>query len=522
MITEDDFNSLEKIKMEGEIEQEKDYIEPLKKLSSTDKLNLLLKYDVFPDKKTIIRKSKGGDVEQLLELCGKLNIYGVAQLLLKETNYDFFKQSENDTIWRYNNGYFSSDGYNVINDLSQYLLGINATGYVRNEVLGHIRATKYLDIQSFIPPEGIINLNNCVFDLINKKNLPHSPSYKFLNKIPINYNENAKCPKIIKFIEETVTNPEDIPVIQEWFGFNLYPRYFLRKALLLVGVANTGKSVLLNILHSLVGEKNVSDVTLQDLCDNRFSKALLHQKLSNIHADLNSNSFAQTGVFKSLTGNDSITAEYKFINGFSFRNYAKLSFSCNKIPYCDDMTDSFTERWIIIECVNVHKPEDKDTNPDILTELLTKEELEGLLVWSIKGLIRLRQKHNFSKHFGWLDFANYTSKNPIQEFIDEKISSDLNNSVYKKDVYNSFCCFCNDKKYVKMNDNIFSRLLNKKIKFIHFSSTFKKKPIWKGIKLRDVDGIKVSDDRLKTKEETKLLSVETNRKEFKIREKYGF
>ena len=53
-------------------------------------------------------------------------------------------------------------------------------------------------------------------------------------------------------------------------------------------------------------------------------------------------------MFKMLTGNDTVSGEHKFKDRFDFRSYAKLIFSCNKIPETKDKSIAYFRRWIII------------------------------------------------------------------------------------------------------------------------------------------------------------------------------
>src|SRR3546814_8902605 len=75
-----------------------------------------------------------------------------------------------------------------------------------------------------------------------------------------------------------------------------------------------------------------SDLTLERLLENNFSTASLFGKMANIDADVSSEELKRTGILKNLTGGDTIVAEFKFRQAFSFKNYAKLIFSANKIP----------------------------------------------------------------------------------------------------------------------------------------------------------------------------------------------
>lgn len=56
----------------------------------------------------------------------------------------------------------------------------------------------------------------------------------------------------------------------------------------------------------------------------------------NMFADLKSEKLQDTGLFKMLVSGDSIRAERKYGQPFTFQNHAKLIFSCNDIPQSDD------------------------------------------------------------------------------------------------------------------------------------------------------------------------------------------
>lgn len=486
----------------------------LTELNEEELEKLFIKYDVFPRIKVEIKSNKKG-YKHVIDR-GKPNNYGLAKLLSEETNSYFFTESTTEIIWRYNNGAYYPNGRKYIKNMLTEILGNIATGYVKREVLGHIEDMNYLDLQDCLLPKNMINLNNGLYDLNTDKLLPHSHKYMFLNKLAVNYDKNAKCPKIMNFFNDVLFK-NDMPVIQEWFGFNLYHEHFLKSALMCVGVADTGKSTLLNILTEMLGQKNTSSVTLQTLCDNQFASSELYGKLANICSDISNLSLRQSGVFKTATGRDKMRGEFKFHNPFVFYNNAKLSFSCNAIPDCSDDSDAYIGRWVIVEFVSVHNPKDKETNPNLINELITQEELSGLLNWSIKGLKRLRKNHCFSEHKGLLDVKGYISRNPIKEFIDEILVPDGAGIVYKKDVYNAYCVYCKNKSYYYVADNVFSRLFKKNISFLIGEGTVERRKVWKGIIIKGQEGIKSYDERIKEKKEDKHLHKEMTR----IKEQYG-
>ena len=74
-----------------------------------------------------------------------------------------------------------------------------------------------------------------------------------------------------------------------------------------------------------------------------------------------------------LVSGDSITAERKFEQPFTFRNYAKLIFSANEIPASDDKTDAFYRIQIIFHFDKKFQYGSEDTK--LIEKITTPEEL---------------------------------------------------------------------------------------------------------------------------------------------------
>jgi P4 family phage/plasmid primase-like protien len=161
---------------------------------------------------------------------------------------------------------------------------------------------------------------------------------------------------------------------------------------MLVGSGSNGKSVFLKIIEALVGSQNTSHISLQDLDKDRFAAAGLYCKMVNTFADLKQLKLTSSGNFKMLVSGDSIRAQNKFKDPFSFRNYAKLIFSANKIPESDDETYAYYRRWLILEFEKIFD-EDRDTR--LIDKLTTPEELSSLLNLALIALKKLRNDNGF-------------------------------------------------------------------------------------------------------------------------------
>ena len=318
-------------------------------------------------------------------------IYGEA---IKQ-KYRFATHMHSHVIYVYTDGIYEPIGEEVIREEARKMLGEEATEHRVNEIVAHIRETTFTPPEKFNPPLELVNLENGILNIFTGELLPHTPDIIFLNKLPVRYDPNASCPKIMQFLSEVV-DEDNIPLLQEIAGYCLLRDYPFARAVMLVGNGNNGKSTFLNLLMRFLGEKNVASPSLQSLIYNRFSVAELFGKLACIHADIPNQKLTQTGMFKMLTGNDRIFADVKMKKPFEFKNYAKLLFSANELPPTNDTSIAFWRRWILIRFPNTFPEGGEKTDPEILKKLTTPEELSGFLNWALEGLKRLLDQKGFT------------------------------------------------------------------------------------------------------------------------------
>ena len=104
----------------------------------------------------------------------------------------------------------------------------------------------------------------------------------FFTKIPVAYKKDENCPQVKKFLSE-ILHENDIPIIQEWFGYCLYRSYFIKKAIIFVGEGDTGKTTLLRLKERFIGKDNVSGISLQKMTSDKFAPVQLFNRHVNIY-----------------------------------------------------------------------------------------------------------------------------------------------------------------------------------------------------------------------------------------------
>lgn len=270
-----------------------------------------------------------------------------------------------------------------------------------------------------------INLINGIFDLETYEISSHSPEITSSYQLPISYDENAECPTFISFLEDIFENDnERIEVVQEIFGYCLTAETSAQKAFIFYGRGSNGKSLLAEILINMVGKSNTSAVPLNEL-DNPFARYELVNKLLNLATENEiSDKGFNTTFFKSIVAGDSIQVEKKFEQGFMYQTFCKLVFCLNNLPYSKDKSWGFHRRLIVIPFNKVFHEDDPNTRnyDELKAEILS--ELNGIFIWALKGLERLRKnKFRFSKSEEISRaLEDYKSEvNPFYNFVKEKL-----------------------------------------------------------------------------------------------------
>ena len=336
-----------------------------------------------------------------------------------------------------------------------------------NDAMNYIKALTLQSHDFFNTPPYLLPVENGVVDLRTGEMREYDKNDRFIFQLPVKFDPFAKdCPNFKKLISEIVY-PEDVPLLQEWFGYNLYRAYPAQKAMLFVGSGSNGKTTLIKILVALLGRENVTAVSLHDLETNRFAPADLFGKLANIVNELPSSALRETKTFKAVTGGDLLRAEKKYREAFTFENYAKLTFATNQLPKVGDDTDAFFRRWLIVSfpfkfSLNP-KPGEKLADPT-LAEKIIQHELPCVLNWAIEGLQRLmRNGWNFSygKTIEETRRDYIRKSDPVRAFMQDALELKPDAWVPKPDLYKAYVEYCIENKLPAVTEISFFMALAK-------------------------------------------------------------
>ena len=298
-----------------------------------------------------------------------------------------------ETLHAYENGVYKPDE-SIIKKLASDKLIRKRNANRIEEAVKDLRVQRHVDIDTVNAPE-YLNCANGILDLETLKLSQHSPDRFSTVQVPVAYNDQADCTRFEAFLKQIV--PEEcIRLVYQMIGYCLSNTAELHKAFILLGEGANGKSTLLMALERLLGKENVSNIPLQKLEEDRFAVASLFGKMANLYADIPETPLKKCDAFNTIVAGDRIYAELKYRDAFSFQPTATQIFSCNKIPASYTHSEGYFRRLLVIPFPNRFDGKERRNQADILDEIASPSELEGILLTALHAFVNVRDSRAFT------------------------------------------------------------------------------------------------------------------------------
>jgi len=425
----------------------------------------------------------------------------ITQTLQKQTKFYTTQFDKNNEIYYYEEGIYKPEGATIIKQYCRQILGPVYTEQFANKVIKKIEADTYIAQEKLLKrnyTEEIV-VKNGILNLKTKELTEWTPEKIFFTKIPVQYDPEMKCEKIEEFFNSTLPEENDKKTIYELFGYSLIGGYPIQKIALFIGEGGNGKGQTLVLLREFLGEGNYSGIPLQKLENSDFKESELFGKLANIGADISDAPLKTTAKIKGLSGGDSMNASRKFKQDITFENEAKLIFSANKLPKTYDLTRAFFRRWIYIvfpykfmsqqEINNLSENEKHNVKlkkDEIAKQILTEQELSGLLNKSLEGLNNLLTNGDFT--------SSQTSQETMKWWIDhsdsllgfcyEAIEEDADSTLHKDLFRKAYQKYCRKNKIPAEGDRHIKETLTRTFHAWDYQESEGER-VWGGIKLKE-------------------------------------
>ena len=347
----------------------------------------------------------------------------------------------NGKLHIYKNGIYVADDKVIEATMIEHIPNLNQSK--RKEVLAYVDLL--VSKESPVADANLIAFENGVLDIIEDTFTDFSPEYIITNKIPHRYIADAENELLDRTMNKLACGDESVlKLLYESVGYCFYRRNELRKSFFLLGEKRNGKSTFLDLVSTLLGEDNTSNLDLCEIGD-RFRTAELTGKLANIGDDINDEWISNTAIFKKVVSGDIVTVERKGQDPYKLRSFAKFFFSANSLPRLGRGKDSSAvlDRLVIIPFDAKFSKTDADYDPFIKYKLRKEEVIEALIAKAIPALREVLANEEFTTcekvKYNLEEFEK--TNNPILEFFDELDESDYLNEPIKV-VYQRYSTFC--------------------------------------------------------------------------------
>lgn len=352
---------------------------------------------------------------------------------VKGNNRELWMYHEDEYLWRM---WEYNDFRSYISSLMDMKPGDLARTTTKNELESQVLDRNPLHADYFMDKsQGKVNFQNGFLTITDKKaefKLHTAESFKegFLYCLPFAYDANALAPNFDQFMTDICLEREDLKTqIIEYLGYCLSnDDIWIHKAMILKGEGANGKSVLLEVIKSMIGKGAYSILSLKQLQDVE-SRAQLIGAIANISDETPKDSLFDAEEFKKLVSGGEFEYRILYKGKGMARNRAKFIFSTNNELHISDKSSGVLRRLIIA-------PMDANFDPDIgpvtkepdpfIIEKLIKEQA-GIFNMCIKAYIEAKKRGSFTVSQATQETLRDASEgsNPIRSYFNETVNMDI-------------------------------------------------------------------------------------------------
>ena len=363
-----------------------------------------------------------------------------AKWIVNGDDYHFISINDSGEMMTYDGGVYKPGGDLKIREMVVRAMdGVKVTTNKANETVFLVQMRVGVERDEIDSDENVINLLNGLYNMKTGQMEAHSPKYLSARQMNIEYNKDAQCPKIDKAFRE-ILKPEDVDFLYELFGYTLLSNKRFQTAVFFEGVGANGKSLVMDLMKHFVGGA-CSDVTPNEMGgDDKYAIADLFGKALNVVDDLGNSVIDGVGAFKSVITGNSVRAQKKYGQPFTFIPNTLCIFGCNTVPQTTDTSEGYYRRMRIISFLNKFEGEGDDKN--LIDGLRDSEEISGLFNKAVSAIRDVIIRGEFTGNMSVEEKRrNYMLKaNDILMFFEERCDVDPTSdaTIPKDDLFNIY------------------------------------------------------------------------------------
>lgn len=301
---------------------------------------------------------------------------------------------------------------------------MRASNAKRRDIVAYLRARSYqCDLKWGRVADSEIACVNGILDVLTWEMRPHDSKNMLERSLPVIFDSKAKALTWEAALDTWFPKDKDggrRAALQEYLGYVCLQHAKYKRAGVLFGETNTGKTVPVMVAKALVGDAYTCQLGVEDM-DDPVRRAVLKGKALNVLTELSAEALIADGGFKTLISTEEpVLLDAKYRPPEMYVPTAKHLIATNNLPRLNDHTSATFNRLLIIPFTEEITEDKQDRG--LLDKL--KAELPGILLWAAEGARRLVQRQG---QWPVVEAArsiitNYRDEmNPIRQFMQERM-----------------------------------------------------------------------------------------------------
>lgn len=330
--------------------------------------------------------------------------------------------------------------------------------------------------------DELITLKNGVLDVNSMELLPHDMDLHNCYSLSVNYDENARCPNWISFLNSVFSGDKDsaekIECLQQYTGLCMTTDMKYQKALFLSGNGANGKGVFLEIIRSILQPASVN-MSLKDLYDPTATVNMIGKTLA-YDGDITKKGGVDDGVFKKAVAGEEIRMKTLYKNPIAAKPTCKFLIAGNSLPHTKDTSKGYFRRWIIIKFGESFIGREDRNLVDKL-----RGEVDGIFNWMVEGLKQLREQgyitEPVSSGYELGEYNNVASS--VYSFHNEVLQEIPGHEVRGKELYEAYIKHCEFSRLRPLSKQSFFKEFEDKFEEVKMGLDSNKCKIFKNVEI---------------------------------------
>lgn len=294
-----------------------------------------------------------------------------------------------------------------------------------------------------------IQYQNVIINIFEDTYLQPSQQLFTLGRIEAKYipNPTDDCPSFNKFLHD-ISNGDVMleQRIWEFVAYCITPDFNAKRLFILYGVGDSGKSVLLRVIQSLISSSLVTNMSIKNLVSRGFATGELQDKRLIIASDEGNFNLTSEHValLKRISGGgETLTADVKFKSQVTFLAIAKICIATNcPIHATASAVDpAFKNRLMIIPFNHAIPKEQQDSN--LYCKIMAERNVIVTRCYLIYQALRTRNYVFTGDYNGYDEVSTFVpgnmNYNKLKDFSQNHCIFDNESFTYSDEIFKAFC-----------------------------------------------------------------------------------